>query len=279
MAKLCAGLAATACIGLVGCGGGGDSNVIPARSSCVSGIAGLCDELFPPGSGTTTNTTAQTTALEGGLFVGTTSSGRATTGLVLDDGSYYFIYSLQGDPTLIAGAIQGAGTALNGSFSSGNSKDISLEGLGLLSGSISASYAAKQSFNGSITYPSLNQTVTFTSTYDSRYELTPSLAIIAGNYSGRTGTISGAENTNLSISASGAVVGVGSSGCRFSGTVTPRTKGNAYNVSTTFGGSPCRLPGVTVTGAAYFDATTQRLFAVALTAARDDGAIFAGGKL
>lgn len=252
MTKLNAGLAASFCVViLAGCGGGGDSSA-PA--------------------------TAQTT-IPDGLFAGSTSTGRTVTGLVLDDGSYYVVYSAQNNPSVIAGVVQGSGTSMNGSFSSSNARDINLEGLGFLSASVSASYVVKQSFNGSVVYPSLNQTVTFTSTYDTKYELTPSLTIIAGSYTGRAGSPFGTESGSVTISATGAVAGIGSSGCTFSGSVTPRAKGNVYTVSTTFGGAPCRLPNTTLTGAAYFDATTKRLYAAELTAGRDTGFIFAGTKL
>jgi hypothetical protein len=43
---------------LFGCGGGGDT---PVRSSCVSGVAGLCDSLFPSGSSESTAAAASST--------------------------------------------------------------------------------------------------------------------------------------------------------------------------------------------------------------------------
>lgn len=213
-----------------------------------------------------------------GLYTGSTSNGRSFTGLVLDDGSYYVIYSAPGNATLISGAAVGTGISTNGSFSSTNAKDINLEGLGLVSASVSASYTQKKSFNGSIAYPSTNQTITFAGTYNAAYESTPTLTAIAGTYTGRAGSPSGVESGTVTITASGALSGRGSSGCAITGSVEPRAKGNVYNVVTTFGGSPCRLPNATVRGAAYFDATTRRLYSVGLTSARTDGFIYAGSK-
>lgn len=229
------------------------------------------------GSGSASAPQQQVTIPEG-LYAGTTNGGRTITGLILDDGTYYVLYSVANNPSLIAGVVQGTGTALNGSFSSSNGKDINLEGLGVLSANVSASYVLSSSFNGSVAYPSLNQTTTFTSTYDKKYELVPSLVTIAGTYTGAAGSPSGSESTTLNVAASGAVTGRGSSGCIFSGTVAPRSKGNVYNATVTFGGAPCLFANTTVTGGAYFDAATKRLYAVGMKAARDTGFIFSGGK-
>lgn len=278
MAKLNMGLAAGFCAGiLAGCGGGSDDN--QALTSCSQQNLSACGGAKFTEPATTAQTPVPDTTIPDGLFVGMTSTGRTATGLVLDDGSYYFIYSAQNNPAIIAGAAVGSGTALDGSFSSSNTRDINLEGLGLLSASVSAKYTAKKSFSSTINYPSLNQTITATGTYDANYELTPSLAIITGSYTGRAGAPSGTESASLTISSAGTIAGIGSSGCGFSGTVAPRAKGNVYNAAITFGGSPCLRPNATLTGAAYFDAATKRLYAVGLTVARDDGVIFAGSKL
>lgn len=241
------------------CGGGGSSGSAPPGAPPVP----------PPLQGIT---------IPQGLYVGTTSTGRTITGLVLDDGAYYVLYSAINTPSLIDGVVQGTGTSLNNNFSSSNGRDINLRGLGVSSPTVSANYVLSTSLNGSLTYQSASQTATFTSTYDKAYELIPSLATIAGTYSGDAGSPLGAERATTTISAAGAITGAGSSGCTFSGTVSPRSKGNAYNASITFGGSPCLLTNTTVTGGAYFDAGNRRIYAVGLTAARDTGFVFVGSK-
>src|SRR5687767_7309111 len=64
-----------------------------------------------------------------GLYVGTTSNGRAATGLVLSDGTYYVLYSSVGSPSLIGGVFQGASSASGGTWSSTNGRDFNIEGL------------------------------------------------------------------------------------------------------------------------------------------------------
>lgn len=238
-------IALSIAVGLAGCGGGGSDSP---------------------------------TAIPDGLYAGTTNTGRTITGLVLDDGTYYVLYSVAGNPSLIAGVVQGTGTGRNGSFTSSNGVDINLQGSGVLPANVSAGYALKQFLNGSITYPTLSQTITFTGVYDNKYELAPSLAALAGTYTGTAANPSGSESATLTVSTLGAVSGSGVSGCTFSGTVTPRAKGNAYNATLTFGGSPCLFANTTVTGGAYFDALNKRLYAVGLKAARDNGVIFVGTK-
>jgi hypothetical protein len=60
--------------------------------------------------------------------------------------------------------------------------------------------------------------------------------------------------------------------------VAPRARGNAFNVSLTFGGAPCLFANQTLTGIAYFDATTRVVYAAAPNANRTDGVLFVGTK-
>lgn len=233
------------------------------------------------GSGSSTSTPAPQIAATSaeGLWKGTTNNGRNVSGLVLDDGTFWVLYTSQTNSSIIAGAVQGSGTSNNGSFSSSNALDFNLEGNGILATTVSASYTQKQSFNGTVTYPTLNnQTVTFTTTYSTDYDQTPSLATIASTYTGSSAVKAGSESGTVTISSSGAVTSVGSGGCTSTGTVTPRAKGNVYNVSVTFGAAPCSNANSTATGIGYFDAATKRLYALGLNSARSDGFIFVGTK-
>ena len=82
-----------------------------------------------------------------GLYRGA-AGGRAVIGLVLDDGTYYFLYSLVGNPGVIAGGLHGSSVASAGAFSTGNARDFNLEGLGELSATVSAEYVARRSIGG-----------------------------------------------------------------------------------------------------------------------------------
>lgn len=211
-----------------------------------------------------------------GLFSGTTTSGRGVTGLVLDDGTYYVFYSPVGKPSEIAGVVQGNGTSAAGTFSSSNARDFNLEGAGVLSATVSASYAAKQSLNGTVSY-GVGAPTSFSSTYDKAYEATPSLAALAaGTFFGEVASSAGVENATVSVTSAGAISGSSQSGCAVTGSATPRARGNVFDISLTFGGPPCVFGVQTLTGIAYFDSATKTLYAAAPNAARTDGVLFFG---
>jgi len=212
-----------------------------------------------------------------GLWVGSTNNGRAVTALVLDDGTFYVFYSASANPSAIAGVVEGNGDSKNGSFSSANARDFSVAGSAVLSPTFSASYQARQNLDGTITYTT-GGAITFKSTFNTSYDSTPSLAALAGTFSGPVASSQGAENATIVINSAGAISGSGASGCTASGKVTPRAHGNAFNVSLTFGGAPCTFANQTLTGAAYFDAATKGLYVATPNAARTDAVLFVGTK-
>jgi hypothetical protein len=243
---------------IAGCGGGGSD----APTSTTSGA---------PAAAATPEQ-----AIAAGLWTGTTNTNRAVTGLVLGDGTYYVLYSVAGVPANIAGVVQGTGSVTNNTFSSGNGRDFNLESAGILPATVSASVSTKQNFNGAIAYS--NSTVTFTTTYDAQFEVTPTLAAVAGTYSGQVAFSQGIENATITVSSSGAITGAGASTCGVSGSVVPRTDGNAYNVTVSFGGAPCYFAGQSFSGIAYYDSDAKQLYAAAPNSARTDGVLFVGSK-
>ncbi|MDR4469058.1 MAG: hypothetical protein MRJ68_12315, partial [Nitrospira sp.] len=66
---------------LAGCSSDGDTSIAPPAPS-------------------------QATSAEG-IWTGTTSTGRTVTGVVLDNEVYWFLYSVVGNPSIIAGVVQG----------------------------------------------------------------------------------------------------------------------------------------------------------------------------
>src|SRR5450830_1692115 len=205
------------------------------------------------GSSSSTSTPAtpnnpQSTATAEGFWSGTTNTGRSISGLVLDDGTTWFIYTSAINNQLIAGAIEGNGVSNNGSFTS------------------------------TVSYPSAGN-LTFTSTYDASYETTPNLALLVGNYSGVSAVKAGTEAGVASVDANGNFQSTGTSGCKSSGTISPHKKGNVYNLTLQYGPSPCATPGGTVTGVVFYQATTSQLFGLAINATRDNGLIFLGKKI
>ena len=240
--------------------------------------ASLAAALFVSGcgGGGSDSAAATTTPSAQGLWIGTTATNRTITGLVFGDGSYYVLYSPVGNATAVAGVVQGTGSSSAGTFTSTDARDFNLEGLGVQSGSVSAAYVSKQSFNGSVAYAVAGNTP-FTSAYDANYETAPSLAGLAGTFTGQVALSVGVQAATIAVSSSGAISGV-NGGCALSGTASPRSDGNAYNLSITFGAAPCFFANRTFTGIGYFNSVTKRLYAAAPNAARTDGVLFVGTK-
>lgn len=211
-----------------------------------------------------------------GLWSGTTNTKRTLTAAVLDDGTYYFFYSDVLNPNKIAGVIQGTGTSNNGSFTSTNAKDFGI-GVATLDATISGDSAARQFFNGTITHSGAGP-VTFTSSYNTAYDTAPTVASLAGVYTGQAGSSGGVQTATVTALADGTFTGVEQSGCRFTGKVTARVRGNIFDQSVTSGGFPCFFAGRTFQGIVYFDIPTRRLLVVAPNNDRTDAAIFFGTK-
>jgi hypothetical protein len=212
-----------------------------------------------------------------GLYSGSTNTNRTLTAVVLDDGTHYFFYSAPANPTLIAGVVQGNGTSNSGSFTSANARDFNIEGLGVLSATITASYAARQSLSGSITSPGASDT-TFTSTFDPAYDTTPSLASLAGTYTGQAGSAGGVQSATVTVASNGVFTGVEADGCSFTGTASPRVRGNIFDQNVTFGGAPCEFSGSTLVGIAYLDVPNRQLYGAAPASDRTNAVIFSGTK-
>jgi hypothetical protein len=109
----------------------------------VLGLLLVAFALSACGGGGSTVTAPTPAGTAEGLWNGTISSGRTATGLFLDDGTYWVVYSSVGNSAVIAGAAQGNGTSSNGIFNSSNGIDFNLEGLGVNRFTLAGTYTAK----------------------------------------------------------------------------------------------------------------------------------------
>ncbi len=203
-----------------------------------------------------------------------TPTSRTVRGLVLDDGSYWVFYAASDKPTVLAGLVQGSGTSHSGSFDSSNTRDFNLEGAGILSATMSGTYVPAKSFRGTIAHFNGDRE-SFTTTYDAESELAPNLNLVAGNY---TGLRADNHTVTMRVESAGTLSGHLSDGCTFVGTLTRRAKGNVLHHAMTFEGDACRYGTETLTGVAFYDAATHRLYSAALNQARTTSFIFFGMK-
>ena len=247
-------IAASAAV-LAGCGGGGDDS-----------------SFTPPAPAPTPAVSAE------GIWAGKSSANRDITGIVLNDGTYYVMYTVVGVPTVLDGVIQGTGKINGASFASTDGRDFNFSTASVQGLSVSATPQTKQTLNGSLAYISPASTLTFTSAYSADYEKTPTLASITGRYTGQSALLGNVENQSITIAADGSLTATGASGCITTGKATPRASGNDYDLSITFGAAPCLFSTQTFKGVAYFDPASKRLYAASLNTGRTQIAVFLGTK-
>ena len=209
-----------------------------------------------------------------GRWMGATATGRTVAGLVLDDGSYWLFYTAKDHPNILAGLIQGTGTSHSGAFGSSNTRDFNLEGSGIRAATMRGSYVPSKSFDGTIAYAT-GETETFTSTYDGNSVSTPNLTLVTGTYAGLR-----ADNhqVTVTVDSTGTLSGHSTDGCTVTGTLSPRVQGNAFRTSVTLKGGACGTETETLTGVAFYDIATHRLYSAALNHTRTTSFLFLGVK-
>jgi hypothetical protein len=241
---------------LASCGGGGDG---PGK--CYSPTGAVCsavgvDRSFPE------------PLLSAGLYKGISSDGRAVASLILDNNSFYTVYSGINSSSIVGGAVRGTartdgtpGTD-GGKFTSTDAVGTSADVTGTQLAAVTGTYRTKQLLNGVVNYAGLARSISFSANYSANFELTPDISTIAGNYSGSYAMGMGAEPATFEIGGNGTISGRSASGCTLSGTIQQGASDRPYAVTVTFGGFPCRLPGATASGISYFDRTSNTLYAV-----------------
>jgi hypothetical protein len=237
-------------IGLSACSGGAGDTSTPSAAS-------------PPAA-----------SAEGLWFGTTTNTNRTVTGVVLDDGVFWFLYSVVDDPSIIAGVVQGNSSSQNGVLTTSNATDFSVERIpSVLTPTVDGNYTTKQNLSGTITYPTPLQE-TFMTTYDSDYESAPDISTIAGLY---TGPVALNETVSVTVSSTGDITGQSLTGCTFQGSFKPRAQGNVFDVTITFGPqNTCSNKNATVNGVGFFHA--GKLYSAALNDDRTNGVVFIGTK-
>lgn len=239
------------------------------------------------GSGEPSNGTAATTRLPEtpnstifGVFDGTTDAEQVITALLQNDGSYFIVYSNKSRPLAVIGAIAGTGTLSGGSFSSSNGLDLVLVGAANQNPqavTLSASYVQQQSLRGSLAYTSANKTVAFATAYNSSYATLPSLAALAGVYTGSLATGNVSESSIvLTIGQDGTLTGQLTCGCKINATLYKRKDGLAYVANLAMVGGDHVLSNKTLAGNVFLDSAHHRLYIVGNIVGTNETAIFVG---
>ncbi len=250
---------------LIGCGASNNSNV--------SGGSGN------NGGGSGVNSTGGNQ----GIYSGMASSGDTYWAIILPDDKLFGIYgTANGNQLLLDGMITGQGTE-NSSGYTASVTDFPYTGA-VKSGTFSATDFTGVSLNGTLAEDGTMTTFTGTSVlgsvwdYGTTFQTPASLSSISGTW---TGTLLDGMTTTVTISSTGSVTG-SSSGCSFTGTAVPdSSRTNFFDVSLTFGGSPCTFPNQTANGIGVeyllSDGVTNQLL-VAGTVGNSAGTVFAAER-
>jgi hypothetical protein len=194
--------------------------------------------------------------------------------LVLDDGRVYSLYSVVGNPSIIAGGVIGSVASSNGTLSNGSGLDYNLEGQGVNAVALSGTYAAKASVSTTIQYNN-NTKVAFNGKYDTSYESTPTQATVTGTFKGESVTNLGSDpSVTITADANGSITGTGT-GCAFTGSIKPHASGNVYDVTINFGVGSCAYPNTSASGVALVNGTVMH---AELQTAAKAGVLFLGTK-
>ena len=181
--------------------------------------------------------------------------------------------------------MQGMGTSMTldpQKSYAGDGRDFNFEGAGQNEIRVSASYEPFMTIDGTIFYPG-GGGLTFSLDHSADYESAAALADIAGTYSGQgrpanavTGEL---EEVTLRMTTSGTISGITqSTECSFAGTVTPRARGNVFDITVQFNGVNCADSLATVSGVAFANGAPGTVVALALNPGRTDGFLFTGTR-
>jgi len=200
-----------------------------------------------------------------GFYEGANASNRHVSVIVLETGRYYVLYGPTGIPgsTQIEGLLVGDGTASGSTFSASTLQNLNFTNQTNVAGAMTATFLLRSYFDANIAYVGgVNDS--FNADYSFRYEDVPSLTLVAGNYSGQLASIVGVPNANMTISSSGAVSVAATGGCTAGGTILLHPFGNVYDINVTYGAG-CPAAGLTLSGHAKYDATTNSITAITTT--------------
>ena len=214
-----------------------------AKTVAVSILLAACG-----GGGSSDTPTGSAEGIYGGALTGSTSS--AFQMLVLENDEVWTMYGTQTATEFsVAGFLQGQGQSNNGTYTSSNLRDFGFNPA--LSGTATATYnSSSKTISGTATFP--GAAVGFSggpisgSLYN--YNTAATVSTVAGSWA--LTSLSG-EGITLNVASDGTYMASSSLGCSFTGTLVPRASGkNVFNVSFSFGPSPCALPNQAASGVA-----------------------------
>lgn len=207
-----------------------------------------------------------------GMWTGTTSADQAARVLVLDDGTYYVLYSLTGSGS-DGGIVQGTLNGANGQIATSDGIDFPIATASETSqspvpASVSGSYTARSSLQLMIGEDKGSRTVS--TTYNAWYAQPASLDAVAGTYTAITGHANGKVDTTVVLDSSGTIAGI-NDGCVFKGTLAPHKLVNVFDFTlSATNGTTCIWGRGPQSGVLYYDPATRQIHGLSPFSGRQD---------
>lgn len=207
-------------------------------------------------------------SLAEGLWLGYTEDDRIGVSIISEGGDGYVFYT---DPSRSQWAGVGVARLENSTAGvlSTFARDFSWEFADIFDLTISGSIADGR-FTGTLDYGA-NGSNSFDLSYDNTYELTAEISNVVGSYTGIGGSGFGQESVQFTVNEQGLYAGISEYGCEAGGYLVPRSRGNVFDVSISFGPEPCAYANQTLMGNALYHPDLNILFMAA------PDSLFAGG--
>ncbi len=221
-----------------------------AATGCGAGSSPIAQTQAPttPKPITQPTTPTSTGSAAQGVYSGSTTAGTTLTAIVLPNDDFVALYGTESSNLFyVSGVLFGRGQSDHGTFTVDWIDDYSYTGT-ITKLSLAANYVIGSSLNGTLTGPgvaaiSITSTTMPSSSFN--YNTGALLSDITGDWSG---TLFDGTPANITVNAYGAFTGSSSSGCSFSGTITPDASRNFFVVLFAFAGDPCSEPNTEAAG-------------------------------
>ena len=195
-----------------------------------------------------------------GLWLGYTGDDRIAVSVVSEGGDGYVFYTNTAQTEWAGVGVTRLENSSAGVLSS-FARDFSWEFSDIFDLTISGSVSGDR-FTGNLDY-GINGANSFDLTYDDVYEDTADIANLVGSYSGIGGSGFGQEGVQFVINEEGRYAGISEYGCEANGYLAPRSRGNIFDVSISFGPEPCTYANQTLMGNALYHPELNYLFMAA----------------
>ena len=206
-----------------------------------------------------------------GLWTGTTSANETALVIVLDDGTFYLLYSYAGRAT-DAAVVQGTASTPGGQFTSADARTYPIATANETGGyetpaMVSGTYSAQGTLQLDVADPRGMRTLA--AAYVAGSDQPLSLASVAGAYTGFSGHADGRLSVTFTLTAAGTLTGVNAA-CGFSGTVTPRAALAVLDWTVRATSGSCIFAAGPISGVLYFDAAARQVHGFAPFQGRGD---------